>query len=105
MLVLLFLLFLVPSNQQRTKRKITSSAHIGNKELDKARIWKVPDKVKQLKQGHVFKIKKKTWIFYLSRNIKSFNEDENRINTRAMEFFFEKPKICSNIFAYSAIDD
>ena len=62
-------------------------------------------KVKQLKLGHEFKIKKKTYPFYLSTNFQSLNENETRVNTRAKANNFDKPRICTNTFAYSAIDD
>ena len=55
--------------QNRTVRfilKLDNRSHIGNTELEKAGFLKVPDRVKQLKLGHVFKIKKKTCPFYLS---------------------------------------
>ena len=39
---------------------LDNRAHIGNQELEKAGFLQVPDRVKQLKLGHVFKIKMKT---------------------------------------------
>ena len=94
--------------QNRTVRfilKLDNRSHIGNTELEKAGFLKVPDRVKQLKLGHVFKIKKKTCPFYLSTNFLSLNENETRVNTRAKANNFDKPRICTNTFAYSAIDD
>ena len=54
--------------------KLDSRSHIGNGELEKAGFLKVPDKVKQLKLGHVFKIKKKTFPFNLSTNFQGFDK-------------------------------
>ena len=39
---------------------LNSRAHIGNQELAKAGYLSVPDRVKQLKLGHVFKIRNGT---------------------------------------------
>ena len=40
-----------------------------------------------------------------STNFLSLNENETRVNTRAKANNFDKPRICTNTFAYSAIDD
>ena len=82
---------------------LDNRAHIGNKELVKAGFLNVADRVKQLKLGHVFKIKSKTSPEYLSTNFHRLNENENGIVTRATANNFFKPRICTNTFAYSAI--
>ena len=84
---------------------LNSRAHIGNKELEKAGFLKVPDRVKQLKLGHVFRIKNKICPHYLSTNFQLLNENENRIRTRAKANNFYKPRMCINTFTYSAIHD
>ena len=66
---------------------------------------KVDDRVKQLKLGHVFKIRNKTCPYYLATNFQNLNDDENRIVTRAKANNFFKPRICTETFAYTAIDD
>ena len=63
--------------------------------MEKAGFLKVPDRVKQLKLGHVFKIKKKTCPFYLFTNFLSLNENETRGNTWAKANNFDKPRICT----------
>ena len=85
--------------------KLDNRAHIGNQELEKAGFLKVSDRVKQLKLGHVFKIKNKTSPYYLATNFQNLSDDENRIVTRAKANNFYKPRICTDTFAYTAIDD
>ena len=84
---------------------IVNRDHIGNQELENARFLKVTDRVKQLKLGHVFKIKKKTCPYYLAINFQNLNDNENRILTRAKANNFYKPRICTKTFVYTAIDD
>ena len=84
---------------------LDNRAHIGNKELEKAGFLIVKDRIKQLKLGHVFKIKQKTCPYYLSTNFQRLSENENRIATRAKANNFYKPRICTETFAYIAIDD
>ena len=94
--------------QNKTMRfilNLDSRAHIGNQELEKAGCLKVPDRVKQLKLGHVFRIKNKICPHYLLANFQLLNENENRIRTRAKVNNFYKPRMCINTFTYSAIDD
>ena len=57
-----------------------------NDELNKAGFLKVPDRVKQLKLGHVFKIKNKTPPEYLQTHFLRLKDMENRIRTRATEY-------------------
>ena len=85
--------------------KLDNRAHIGNEELEKSGFLKVNDRVKQLKLGHVFKIKKKTCPYYLATNFQNLNDDENRIVNRAKANNFYKPRICTGTFTYTAIDD
>ena len=82
---------------------LDNRAHVGNRERVKAGFLNVSDRVKQLKLGHVFKIKSKTSPDYLSANFRRLNEGENGIVTRATANNFFKPRICTNTFAYSAI--
>merc|ERR1711984_12472 len=82
---------------------LDNRAHVGNKERVKAGFLNVTDRVKQLKLGHVFKIKSKTNPYYLSTNFQRLNENENRIVTRATANNFFKSRICPNTFAYIAI--
>merc|ERR1711874_804384 len=94
--------------QNKTMRfilNLNSRTHIGNQELEKAGCLKVPDRVKQLKLGHVFRIKNKICPQYLLANFQLLNENENRIRTRAKANNFYKPRMCINTFTYSAIDD
>ena len=48
-------------------------------------------------------VKSKTSPYYLSTNFQILNENENRIVTRTTANNFFKPRICTNMFAYSAI--
>ena len=84
---------------------LDNRAHIGNQELEKDGFLQVPDRVKQLKLGHVFRIKAKTCPQYLSANFQQLNENDNRMTTRAKANNFYKPRMCTNTFAYSAIDE
>merc|ERR1711984_47654 len=70
---------------------LDNRAHIGNKERVKAGFLNVTDRVKQLKLGHVFKIKSKTSPYYLSTNFQRLNENENRIVTRAQPIISLNP--------------
>merc|ERR1712121_580770 len=82
---------------------LDNRAHIGNKERVKAGFLSVTDRVKQLKLGHVFKIKNKTSPYYLSTNFQRLNEIENRPVTRGTANNFFRPRICTDTFTYSAI--
>merc|ERR1712121_378365 len=82
---------------------LDNRAHIGNKERVKAGFLSVTDRVKQLKLGHVFKIKNKTSPYYLSTNFQRLNEIENKPVTRGTDNNFFSPRICTDTFAYSAI--
>ena len=55
--------------------KLDNRAHIGNEELEKFGFLKVNDRVKQLKLGHVFKIKKKSCSYYLATNFQNLNDN------------------------------
>ena len=84
---------------------LDNRAHIGNQELETAGFLQVPDRVKQLKLGHVFRIKSKTCPQYLSANFQQLTENDNGMTTRAKAHNFYKPRMCTNTFAYSAIDE
>ena len=60
-----------------------------NKELRKVDVLSVPDRVKQLKMNHVFKMKKETCPPYILSNFNRLNANSNRMTTRAsaMDFF------------------
>ena len=45
---------------------LESRAPIGNQELAKAEYLSVPDRVKQLKLGHVFKIRNGSSLYYMT---------------------------------------
>ena len=85
---------------------LDSRAHIGNQELEKAGYLSVPDRVKQLNLGHVFKIRHKTCPYYMNANFQMLNEIEGRAVTRATEHNFFVPRVHSqgtNTFFYSSI--
>ena len=87
---------------------LSKRCHIGNDELNKAGFLKVPDRVKQLMLGHVFKIKNKTSPEYLQTHFLRLKDMENRIRTRATEYDFYIPKINSHTastFFYTAMKD
>merc|ERR1712121_141299 len=84
---------------------LDNRVHIGNQELETAGFLQDPDRVKQLKLGHVFRIKSKTCPQYLSANFQQLTENDNRMTTRAKAHNFYKPRMCTNTFAYSAIDE
>ena len=67
--------------------------HIGNKELAKAGYLSVPDRVKQLKLGHVFKIRNGTSPYYMTAHFQSLKEFENRVVTRATSHNFYTPRV------------
>ena len=97
---------------QITQNKITrfilnydSRMHVSHKELAEAGFLIVSDRVKQLKLGHVYKIKNKTSPYYLSTNFQRLNEIVNRAVTRGTDNNFLKPRICTDTFAYSAISE
>ena len=87
---------------------LDSRAHIGNQELAKAGYLSVPDRVKQLKLGHVFKIRNGTSPYYMSAHFQMLNEFENRIVTRATAFIFYTPRVHNqgtSTFFYTSIRD
>ena len=87
---------------------LDNRSHIGNDELNNAGFLKVPDRVKQLMLGHVFKIKNKTSPEYLQTHFLRLKDMENRNRTRATEYDFYTPKINSHsasTFFYTAIKD
>ena len=74
---------------------LDSRAHIGNQELAKAGYLSVPDRVKQLKLGHVFKIRNGTSPYYMTAHFQKLNEIDNRIVTRATAYNFYTPRACN----------
>ena len=87
---------------------LDSRAHIGNQELAKAGYLSVPDRVKQLKLGHVFKIRNGTSPYYMNAHFQKLNEIDNRIVTRATAYNFYTPRACNqgtNTFFYTSIKD
>ena len=87
---------------------LDSRAHIGNQELAKAGYLSVPDRVKQLKLGHVFKIRNGTSPYYMTAHFQKLNEIDNRIVTRATAYNFYTPRACNqgtNTFFYTSIKD
>ena len=82
---------------------LDSRAHIGNQELAKVGYLSVPDRVKQLKLGHVFKIRNGTSQYYMKAHFQKLNEIDNRIVTRATAYNFYTPRACNqgtNTFLY-----
>ena len=65
--------------------------HIGHKELKEAGFLKVSERVKQLKLGHIFRIRNKTCPSYMNTNFKLLNENTNRSSTRSYQFNFFLP--------------
>ena len=87
---------------------LDSRAHIGNQELAKAGYLSVPNRVKQLKLGHVFKIRNGTSPYYMTAHFQKLNEIDNRIVTRATAYNFYTPRACNqgtNTFFYTSIKD
>ena len=85
---------------------LDSRAHVGNHELAKAGFLSVPDRVKQLKLGHVFKIRNGTSPYYMTAHFQKLNEIENRIVSRATAYNFYTPRAYNqgtNIFFYTGI--
>merc|ERR1712240_505693 len=85
--------------------KLDSRAHIGNDELARAGFLSVMDRVKQLKLGHVFKIKNKSCLICLRENFPKLDENTHRRETRSKAYNFQVPRVNTNTFAYSAIKD
>ena len=88
--------------------KLNSRHHIGYKELKEAGFLKVNERVKQLKLGHIFRIKNKTCPSYMMTNFECLNENEDRSNTRSYKFNFFLPSTGSQgtkTFFYTGIND
>ena len=87
---------------------LDNRAHIGNQERNKTGFLKVSDRVKQLKLGHVFKIKNKSCPKYMSTNfqLKSENETGNTTRSTAHDFFPRRVAgQGTNTFFYTGIKD
>ena len=87
---------------------LDSRAHIGNQQLEKAGYLSVPDRVKQLKLGHVFKIRNKTSPHYMNTHFQMLNQIEGRIETRATAHNFFIPRVYNQgtkTFFYTSIKD
>merc|ERR1711872_964237 len=82
--------------------KLESRAHIGNDELVKAGFLSVVDRVKQLKLGHVFKIKNKSCPIYLREYFLKLDENTLRRETRSKVYNFQVSRVNTSTFAYSA---
>merc|ERR1712101_7778 len=63
------------------------------------------DRVKQLKLGHVFKIKNKSCTIYLRENFLKLDENTHWRETRSKAYNFQVSRVNTNTFAYSAIKD
>ena len=82
--------------------------HIGYKELKEAGFLKVSERVKQLKLGHIFRIKNNTCPSYMNTNFKLLNENTNRSSTRSYQFNFFLPSTGSQgtkTFFFAGIND
>ena len=75
---------------------LDNRSHIGNDELTKAGFLKTSNKVKQLKLGHVFKIRNKISPKYMFTHFKCLEDMDNRNITRATAYNFYVPKINSH---------
>ena len=87
---------------------LDNRAHIGNQELAKAGYLSVPDRVKQLKLSHVFKIRNGNSPCYMTAHFLKLNEIDTRIVTRATAYNFYTPRACNqgtNTFFYTSIKD
>ena len=84
---------------------LDSRAHIGHKEFSKTGFLNVETRVKQLKLGHVIKIINKTCPYYLLTNFHKLSEFEDRIVTRDKANNFFKPRVSTDTFTYTAIND
>merc|ERR1711951_245307 len=65
----------------------------------------VVDRVKQLKLGHVFKIKNKSCPIYLRENFLKLDENTHRRETRSKAYDFQVPRVNTNTFTYSAVKE
>ena len=74
---------------------LDNRAHIGNQELAKVGYLSVPDRVKQLKLGHVFMIRNGSSPYYMNAHFQKLNEIDNRIVTRATAYNFYTPRACN----------
>ena len=87
---------------------LNSRHHIGYKELKDAGFLKVSERVKQLKLGHIFKIKNNTCPSYMKTNFELLNENTERAKTRSYMFNFFLPCTGSQAmktFFYTGIND
>ena len=71
--------------------KLDSRHHIGYEELKESGFLRVSERVKQLKLGHIFKIRNKTCPNYMNTNFKLLNENVNRSSTRSYQYNFFLP--------------
>ena len=97
--------------QNKTTRFILgldNRTSIRNKELAKTGCLNVSDRVKQLKLGHVHKIKNKTCPKYMTEHFLLLSDINNRPVTRATANDFFPPRVCNNstnTFYYTGISD
>lgn len=87
---------------------LDNRSHIGNDELTKASFLKISDRVKQLKHGHVFKIKNKISQKYMFTHFKHLEDMDNRYITRATPYNCYVPKTNSHsakTFYYTALTE
>ena len=87
---------------------LDNRAHIGNQEQTKTGFLKVSDRVKQLKLGHVFKIKNKSCPKYMTSNFQLKSETDSRNTTRSKAHDFFPPRVGSQgtkTFFYMGIKD
>ena len=81
---------------------------VKNKELRKVDVLNIPDRVKQLKMNHVFKIKKQTCPPYMLSNFNRLNANNTRMATRASATDFFVPRVHgqgANTFFFTAIKE
>merc|ERR1712215_139134 len=81
---------------------------VRNKELRKVDMLSVPDRVKQLKMNHVFKIKKQTCSPYMLSNFNRLNANNTRMATRSSAMDFFVPRVHgqgANTFFFTAFKE
>ena len=86
--------------------QLDSRSHIGCNELEKINMLSVPNRVKQIKLNHVFKIWKRTSPEYMLENFNRISDTGLRNCTRASLNNFFLPRVqgnCTNTFFYSSI--
>ena len=80
--------------------QLNSRSHIGCNELEKINMLSVPNRVKQIKLNHVFKIWKRTSPEYMLENLNRISDTGLRNCTRASLNNFFSPKGARKLYKY-----